>query len=64
MFRFWVLRKVFDIYFRGSNFESESLKFYILKGKRGFCKLKGKVLKELSIKYVIKKKLEREEKWY
>lgn len=37
---------------RGNNYESQNFKLYVLKGKRGFCKSKGKALKELSTKYI------------
>ena len=52
VFRFWDPRKVLYAHFRGNNYESQNFKLYILKGKRGFCKSKGKALKELSTKYI------------
>lgn len=57
--RFWVPREVLDAYFRGNNYESQSLVLYILKGKISFCESKGKALMELGTKYIHQQKTEK-----
>lgn len=55
-----------DAHFRGKIMKAEAWRFfsYFKEEKRGFCESKGKALKELSMKYIHRQRLEREQSCY